>query len=197
MKKILLFFLVAIILICASSCQKTQEFVNPWEDPSLSESDAMIRKISDAAIMQEYGLEAKDIYLYSIQINTNNQGGIIVYYKLCFYGYDTLEHYWVNLSPDYTLQKVTGSEIGAYSSFISSISEDAVKNAEKALDEKLSLYEEVSEKFLSVDEGGNLCLTVEVIKNIDPPIPNEYGDTQGCGIDHEHLLISETVCKSK
>ena len=200
MKKIILLILMSAMLITtliACNKQGDNSFTNPWEDPALSERDAAIRAISDTAIMQEYGLEAKDIYLYSIQINTNNQGGIIVYYKLCFYGYDTLEHYWVNLSPDYTLEKVTGSEVGVYSRFIKSISENAVKNAVKALDEKLKLYEDVSEKFLSVDKDGNLCLTVEAIKNIDPPIPDENGNTEGCGIDHEHLLVSETVCESK
>jgi hypothetical protein len=196
MKKLLSILLAAIVLICALvSCNKPEEFVNPWEDPNLSERDAAIRTISDAAIMQKYGLEAKDIYLYEISINEGKQGGFIVYYKLCFYGYDTYEHYWVNLSSELALENVTDSDLGTYSRFISRVTETSVRDAEKELDEKLKKYEGVSEKFLSIDENGNLCLTVEVIENIVPPIADENGNTEGCGLDHKHTLITSVVCE--
>lgn len=198
MKRFISIILAAILLICSLvSCNKPEEFINPWEDPTLSERDAAIRSISDVAIMQKYGLEAKDIYLYNVAINTNSKGGFIVYYKLCFYGYDTYEHYWVNLSSDLELENITDSDFGVYSRFISSVSENAIKNAEAELDEKLKTYEGVSEKFLSIDNDGNLCLTVEVIEDIVPPLSDENGNTEGCGLDHRHVLLTEIVCKSE
>ncbi len=198
MKKIISVLLILLALLtCLAACEKPTKPTNPWEDPALSEEHATIRKISDAAIMQAYGFEAKDLFFYNVSINTTNQGGIVVYYKLCFYGYDTLEHYWVNLSANYELEGVKESELGVYSRFISDISEEAVKNAEAAVDEKLKLYEDVSEKFLSIDEGGNLCLTVEIIEDIVPPIADENGNTEGCDLDHRHLLINEIICHAK
>ena len=197
MKKFISLFLVAIMLICSlGACAHNEKFINPWEDPTLSERDAAIRAISDAAVMQKYGIDAEDIYFYEISINEGKQGGFIVYYKLCFYGYDTYEHYWVNLSSDLALENVSDSEFGTYSRFISKITEESIKNAEKALDEKLKKYEGVSEKFLSIDDNGNLCLTVEVIVDITPPLSDEHGNTEGCGLDHDHMLVTELVCES-
>lgn len=197
MKRFISIILAAILLICSlGACGHNEKFINPWEDPKLSERDAAIRAISDAAVMQKYGIDAEDIYFYEISINEGKQGGFIVYYKLCFYGYDTYEHYWVNLSSDLALENVSDSELGTYSRFISKITEESIKNAEKALDEKLKKYEGVSEKFLSIDDNGNLCLTVEVIVDITPPLSDEHGNTEGCGLDHDHMLITELVCES-
>ena len=195
MKKIITLIAISLLLLSLSSCRQPEVFINPWEDPALSERDAAIRTVSDAAIMQKYSLEAKDIYLYEITINSRKDDGFIVYYKLCFFGYDTYEHYWVNLSPDYTLEDVTDSELGVYSKFISSISEDSLKTAEKYLDEQLEKYEGVSDKFLTLDDDGNLCLTVEVIEPIDPPLIDESGNSEGCGLDHKHTLITAVVCE--
>ena len=198
MKKLFSLILAATFLILSiCSCAQNEKFINPWEDPALSEEDAAIRAISDAAVMQKYNLKAEDIYLYDAVINTNSKGGFIVYYKLCFYGYDTYEHYWVNLSSDLELENVTDSDFGVYSRFISSVNEKSIKSAEAELDEKLKTYEGVSEKFLSIDNDGNLCLTVEVIEDIVPPLSDENGNTEGCGLDHRHILISAIVCENK
>ena len=195
MKKFFSLFLTILLLTCTLiSCKQSDEFTNPWEDPSLSERDATIRKISDAAIMQTYGLNAEDLFFYEAIINETNQGGIVVYYKLCFFGYDTYEHYWVNLSADYTLEKITESDLGVFSCFLPNVTEQAIKNAEAVLDEALKEYEGVSEKFLSIDDNGNLCLNVEVIVDIVPPIADDEGNTVGCGLDHDHILITEIVC---
>ena len=112
MKKIISILVIVSMMICLfSACRQNDEFTNPWDDPSLSERDATIRKVSDNAVMQAYGLDAEDLFSYKAIINETNQGGIVVYYKLCFFGYDTYEHYWVNLSADYTLEKVTESDL--------------------------------------------------------------------------------------
>ena len=196
MKKIILFILISAILLCTvSACKKQSK--NPWEDPALSERDKEIRAISDVAVMQEYGFEVSDLNLYKITVNTTNDGGYVVYYKLCFFGYDTLEHYWVNLSSEYAFENITESELGTFSVFIPRVTEEAVKAAEARLDEKLKQYEGVSEKFLSIDDNGNLCLTVEIIENIDPPLADENGNTEGCGLDHNHVLLTEIICNAK
>ena len=193
MKKIIILFLIFTLAVCAlCACEKKIE--NPWEDPALSEEDARIREIADPILMDKYGFSAKDLFHYEVSINTNNEGGIIVFYKLCFYGYDTYEHYWVNLSSDYEFEAVKASELGVFSCFLPNITEKAVKDAEKELDEKLKSYESVSDRFLSVDDDGNLCLTVEVIEDIDPPIADENGNTEGCGLDHRHILVTAVIC---
>ena len=198
-KNILLILISAMLVTTLIACNKknVESFTNPWEDPALSERDAAIRAVSDAAIMQKYGFASKDLFSYKITVNTTNKGGYVVYYKLCFYGYDTLEHYWVNVSTDYQLEDVTESGLGTYSKFLSGVTEEAVKNAESKLDERLKAYEEVSEKFLTIDDNGNLCLTVEAIENIDPPIADANGNTEGCGLDHTHVLITEIICSAK
>ena len=200
MKKIILLILISAMLLPALfACKKQNDndYTNPWENPALSERDAEIRAVSDVALIEKYGLKASDLNFYNITINTTKNGGYIVYYKLCFFGYDTLEHYWVNLSGEYALEDITESELGTYSCFISKITEDAVKNAEAKLDETLKTLEGVSEKFLSIDDSGNLCLTVEAIEPIDPPIADENGNTKGCGLDHNHILLIEIICNAK
>lgn len=194
MKKILsLIIIISLTVLALTSC--TQEPKNPWEDPSLSEENAKIRAIADPIVMESYGLSAADLYFYEVMINTNNEGGIIVYYKLCFYGYDTYEHYWVNLSSEYEFEAIKESELGNFSCFLSDITEKKIKDAEKELDEKLKGLESVSERFLSIDDDGNLCLTAEVIENIDPPIADENGNTEGCGLDHRHVLETAVICE--
>ena len=189
----------AMLLATLFACKKQEDkgYTNPWEDPALSERDATIREISDAAIMQKYGFKAKDLFSYKITVNTTNKGGYVVYYKLCFFGYDTTEHYWVNVSSDYQLEAITEHELGTYSRFLSSVTEEAVKSAESKLDEQLKSYEEVSGKFLHVDDNGNLCLTVEALEYLDPPIADENGNTEGCGLDHNHILLSEIICNAQ
>jgi len=69
------------------------------------------------------------------------------------------------------------------------ISDSLVETAEKKIADDISKYDNNSGYYLQVTEE-YLCLTVEVIKQLDEPDENV-----GC-IDHEHLFFSEriTVC---
>ncbi len=77
------------------------------------------------------------------------------------------------------------------------ISDELVKNAEDKITDALSKYSNNSGFYLQINDG-YLCLTAEVIKKIDITASTEEGGfaEYGCGIDHEHLFISERITSS-
>lgn len=79
--------------------------------------------------------------------------------------------------------------------FVPDIKASLVEIAEEKLTFQISEYSNHSGFYLQVNED-HLCLSVEVIKDIDPPATvgaaGEY-IAGGCGIDHEHLFFSEPI----
>ncbi len=78
--------------------------------------------------------------------------------------------------------------------FIPYISDDLVLAAERKITEEVSAYGNNSEFYLQITDG-YLCLTVEVIKYIEPPVSSDGDVISGCGYDHEHLFFSERITK--
>lgn len=74
------------------------------------------------------------------------------------------------------------------------ITDALVNAAENKITDALSKYGNHSEFYLQIKDG-YLCLSAEVIKKIDTPVStDENGFAEGgCGIDHEHLFISERI----
>ena len=70
--------------------------------------------------------------------------------------------------------------------FVPYISDSLVETAEKKIADDISKYDNNSGFYLQVTEE-YLCLTVEVIKQLDEP-----DESVGC-IDHEHLFFSERI----
>lgn len=70
--------------------------------------------------------------------------------------------------------------------FVPYIDDELVRTAEKSIAEQISHYSDNSGFYLQVTED-YLCLTVEVIHQLDEPDENV-----GC-IDHEHLFFSERI----
>ena len=65
--------------------------------------------------------------------------------------------------------------------------------AEAALAEQLKAYgENHSGGYLSVDDEGWLCLVTEIIVELETHFWQQDG---GCGVDHDHVFITERICK--
>lgn len=76
--------------------------------------------------------------------------------------------------------------------YVSYISDELLKEAERKLSEKVAEYTNNSGFYLYVNDEGYLCLAVEIIKKIDPPNTSVEGDA-GCGVDHEHYFYYESI----
>ena len=78
--------------------------------------------------------------------------------------------------------------------FVPYITDALVEVAESKITEDVSQHSNHSNFFLQITND-YLCLVVEVIKSIDPPVSAEEGEIAdgGCGIDHEHLFFSERI----
>lgn len=77
------------------------------------------------------------------------------------------------------------------------ITDELVTAAENKITDAVSKYSNHSGFYLQINDG-YLCLTAEVIKKIDITASTEEGGfaEYGCGIDHEHLFISERITSS-
>lgn len=79
--------------------------------------------------------------------------------------------------------------------FVPFITYNRVKAAEESLTQQVSEYSDHSDFYLRVVDD-YLCLAVEVIKSIDPPVfsgtDGEY-TVEGCGFDHEHIFFTERI----
>lgn len=84
--------------------------------------------------------------------------------------------------------------------YVKDIDGNLLKAAEEKITEEVSGYSDNGGFDLQVYEG-YLCLYVEVIVKLDPPVPDisvdgtEEHEMQGCGIDHEHRFFRERITK--
>lgn len=193
---IFLLIVISIFALLLIGCDQAQSSeAEPPKTSDLSKEDAEIRNISDKAIMEQYGLSASDLStFYRINIYEKKDGIIVVNYSLVFFGYETYERLWVNLTPDHQIESVYGDSC-EFACYIPNITEEAIKKAENNLNEKTKNYEKTSLTFFNIDEEGYLCLCSEYILTIDPPVTDDEGNAlEGCGYDHEHIVINERVC---
>ena len=75
---------------------------------------------------------------------------------------------------------------------LSRVSDESIRRAEEAL----STHAEATPThcyYLTVDDEGYLCLSLEVIRSITPEVSTGEIADGGCGIDHEHLFYSERI----
>ena len=68
------------------------------------------------------------------------------------------------------------------------ISDELLKKAEESIRKQLDEANKHSDYFLSTDNEGYLCLTVEIIVEY-----TGYTDPAGCGYDHDHTIIRERI----
>lgn len=95
----------------------------------------------------------------------------------------------------YLLLPVSGKKLTIYNQeqeeSLQKIDLAVFKGAEARLEEKVAQYKGHSGIYFQADDGIP-CLYVEVIVQIDPPVPSEFGES-GCGIDHEHKFFKEEL----
>lgn len=77
--------------------------------------------------------------------------------------------------------------------YLDDIDIELLRTAEVKISGEISQYQNHSYFYLKFYEG-YLCLCVEVIVDIDPPVASENSEG-GCGIDHEHKFFVERITK--
>ena len=75
----------------------------------------------------------------------------------------------------------------SYVKYMSRVSDERVLAAEKKITEGVTALGAETDWTLEINDDGELCLKVEVIKHIDD------AEGEGCGIDHEHVIFSESI----
>lgn len=179
-----------------ASNAETDTAANPWDDPDLSEKDSAIRKVSDPSFMKKYGFD--DLSCFTVIIDEDQSAAITVRYYCTFAGVRTNEFYTVTLTKDYKVKSVEDWDKGEYSKYLSDEFIKQAKDARDSLDEQTKSYnEEDGAYYFEERSDGYLYICVEFIVDIDPPNVNEFGDTSGCGIDHDHKFFSEKICPVK
>lgn len=200
MRKISALFCMLVLLTlslvgCAESV--AGESVGSVNYNAMSEEDARIRRIADAAVAEEFGITDFSDYGINIDYQYKDYGIYHVEYTLRIHDYCTKESVTVKISSDFEVENVHGNYFGQYSRYLKNATEEAVRQAEEKLDEQVKFYEENSGYYLSIDNEGYLCLNCEAITHRAPPAPAVDGNPDGeetAYIDHEHLFFSERIC---
>lgn len=76
--------------------------------------------------------------------------------------------------------------------FVPYVTDALIEAAENKITKDISQYSNNSDFYLDVIDD-YLCLSVEVIKKIDPPASDGEYTYGGCGYDHEHLFFNERI----
>ena len=159
---------------------------------TLSPADREIADLAAEALWAEHDLPDREHFRVEVTHGSNGNSNIYVDFELYIGGYRTWESYGVTLN---ARREVTGISGGYenYRRFLEGATPEAVAAAEAALAEQWKPYGEHSGSYLSIDNEGYLCLSCEVIVELDPPFWEQEG---GCGIDHEHKFFHERICSA-
>ena len=166
------------------------------ETKQYTEEELEILKVSDDELTRKFGIN--DFSIFKITVNQFGTGKIFVYYSFSLEGIFTDEEYFVILDDDLNITESRASNVGKYSKYLNDKDFKAAFYSAKAkIDEKAASYNETPHYyFMEID--GYLCLSTELIVNIDPPNYETEPDgtviEDGCGIDHEHIFFYERIC---
>ena len=152
--------------------------------------------ITDAKVKEEYGIENLDHYSVSISEHASKPQKT-VRYELYLFGYKTYEQYSVTIDNNGTILNCNSANEGNYSRFLPYLTIQKVQEAEEKLKNKMAEYDSGSYMYLEINSKGQLCLSFEVIVDINPPkVQISDGEIidSGCNIDHKHVFESEVVC---
>ena len=187
------FLLIALALCMAlavfSACaKKDQEPEQTTEDPYLK-----WKEIADAELADK-GIE--NLEKYRTTYNDLDGGGCSVMYTYYLHGHETEEAFLVNILKDGTVDGVLEKERGKYTAFEGLTDKDAIDTAyEKVMKQaKDSKQEGTTSYYLIVDEEGFLCAQAEIYVYLDVETDAEGNELEGCGVDHDHILFTETIC---
>ena len=152
--------------------------------------------ITDAKVKEEYGIENLDHYSVSISEHASKPQKT-VRYELYLFGYKTYEEYSVTIDNNGTILNCHASSEGKYSCFLPYLTIEQIQEAEEKLKNKMAEYDSGSYMYLEINSKGQLCLSFEVIVDINPPkVQISDGEIidSGCNIDHKHVFESEVIC---
>ncbi len=159
-------------------------------EKGLSAEDTALVERAAEILWAEYDLPAREHFEVDVRRHVSN-GRSSVAFELCIGGYRTWESYTVYFEADGSVMKVSDTSMGEYSRFLEDATPDRVSAAKAALTKQLASFDRHSGYYLTVDKEGYLCLSSEVIVELEPPFWEKDG---GCGIDHEHKFFNERIC---
>ena len=164
--------------------QETEaETADPYE--GLSSAKRQIREIADKALRAKYDIPSLEHF--SVEV-TDFSDSYSVRYVLMIHGYETGEHYSVDLTKTLTVESVYGFHSGQYACYLETATAEAIKAAEEKLGRG------GSGPYLSIDNEGYLCLSLEEIVPITPETDENGNEImEGCG-DHKHEFYHERIC---
>lgn len=173
------------------------QYETPLGDRNPSDPEILdLLTITDAKLKEEYGINNLDNYSVSISEHASKPQKT-VRYELYLFGYKTYEEYSVIIDNNGTVLNSYDANAGDYSRFLPYLTIEKIQEAEEKLKNKMAEYDSSSYMYLEINSKGQLCLSFEVIVDINPPkvqmIDGEIINS-GCNIDHKHVFESEVIC---
>lgn len=166
-----------------TAAETEADTADPYE--GLSSAERQIREIADKALRAKYDIPSLEHF--SVKV-TNFSDRYSVRYVLMIHGYETDEHYSVDLTKTLTVESVYGFHTGQYACYLETATAEAIKAAEEKLGRG------GSGPYLSIDNEGYLCLSLEEIVPITPETDENGNEImEGCG-DHKHEFYHERIC---
>ena len=174
-----------------SESKNTTTETTPPEETEIPGRD-LILYAADQVLLEKYKFSDSSIFKVTIE----DQGyRYYVFYRLAIQGVSTAESYTIYLDKSYNLLETTTFRQGQYSKYLSD--EEFLQKLSDAVEligKKTAPYTSNPRYFL-MEDSGYLCVYFEEIVDIDPPRVDDYGNTSGCNIDHEHIIFLEKICR--
>ena len=156
------------------------------------EEEALVEQAAEA-LWAAYDLPDRAHFRVEVHPHASN-GSNRVEFTLWLGGYRTDEDYDVRISAEGEVTNISGGYQN-YRQYLNSATPERIAAAEAALAEKLKGYgEENAGGYLTVDQEGWLCLSCELIVELETHFWQQEG---GCGIDHDHVFVSERICQGE
>ena len=173
------------------------QYETPLGDRNPSDPEIFdLLTITDAKVKEEYDISNLDNYSVSISEHASKLQKT-VRYELYLFGYRTHEVYSVIIDNNGTILDCYEANAGDYSRFLPYLTIEKLQEAEEKLKNKMAEYDSGGYMYLGINSKGQLCLSFEVIVDINPPkVQMVDGEiiNSGCNIDHKHVFESEVIC---
>ena len=172
------------------------QYETPLGDRNPSDAEIFnLLTLTDAKIKEEYGISNFENYSVSISEHASKPQKT-VRYELYLFGYRTHEEYSVIIDHNGTILDCYAANAGEYSRFLPYLTIQKLQEAEEKLKNRMLKYGNSSYMYLGINSTGQLCLSFEMIVDINPPkvqIVDGEIINSGCNIDHKHVFESEVV----
>ena len=162
------------------------------EAPLTPEEEALVDLAAEALWSERSDLPDRECFHVDVSYGVNGNTNIYVDFDLYIGSYRTWESYGVTINANRTVTSISGGHHN-YRQYLQGATPERIAAAEAALAEQLKAYgENHSGGYLSVDDEGWLCLVTEIIVELETHFWQQDG---GCGVDHDHVFITERICK--